>query len=160
MSLLDYFLQEFGNNESVSGCNWSTHPVLSLRSIQLWGIPYSPEELCQELCRLLHRLLPPPGQGQAQREHPPGQSGPHHSYWLWFHPLLLSKESWLWKLSFQVDFRCWYLSLSNFPIFNLFIFCSEFVDVMGGVDSDMFAYFKILILQGESWIKAGGSEEW
>ena len=24
----------------------------------------------------------------------------------------------------------------------------EFVDVMGGVDSDMFAYFKILILQG------------
>ena len=26
----------------------------------------------------------------------------------------------------------------------------EFVDVMGGVDSDMFAYFKILILQGDS----------
>ena len=26
----------------------------------------------------------------------------------------------------------------------------EFVDVMGGVDSDMFAYFKILILQGGS----------
>ena len=25
----------------------------------------------------------------------------------------------------------------------------EFVDVMGGVDSDMFAYFKILILQGK-----------
>ena len=28
----------------------------------------------------------------------------------------------------------------------------EFVDVMGGVDSDMFAYFKILILQGGSWV--------
>ncbi len=30
----------------------------------------------------------------------------------------------------------------------------EFVDVMGGVDSDMFAYFKILILQGRFYLKA------
>ena len=29
----------------------------------------------------------------------------------------------------------------------------EFVDVMGGVDSDMFAYFKILILQGNVWLR-------
>ena len=26
---------------------------------------------------------------------------------------------------------------------------TEFVEVMGGCDSDMFAYFKILILQGD-----------
>ena len=38
---------------------------------------------------------------------------------------------------------------SNIFIFNLFISDPEFVDVMGGCDSDMFAYFKILILQGE-----------
>ena len=30
-----------------------------------------------------------------------------------------------------------------------FVYFLEFVDVMGGVDSDMFAYFKILILQGD-----------
>ena len=36
-------------------------------------------------------------------------------------------------------------------ILNLFISGTEFVDVMGGCDSDMFAYFKILILQGEWW---------
>ena len=38
---------------------------------------------------------------------------------------------------------------SDIFIFNLFISSPEFVDVMGGCDSDMFAYFKILILQGE-----------
>ena len=42
---------------------------------------------------------------------------------------------------------------SDIFIFNLFISSPEFVDVMGGCESDMFAYFKILILQGEvpSW---------
>ena len=40
---------------------------------------------------------------------------------------------------------------SDIFIFNLFISSLEFVDVLGGCDSDMFAYFKILILQGECW---------
>ena len=40
---------------------------------------------------------------------------------------------------------------SDIFIFNLFISSPEFVDVMGGCESDMFAYFKILILQGEYW---------
>ena len=40
---------------------------------------------------------------------------------------------------------------SDIFIFNLFISSPEFVDVMGGCESDMFAYFKILILQGKYW---------
>ena len=36
----------------------------------------------------------------------------------------------------------------------------EFVDVMGGVDSDMFAYFKILILQGRFYQSNNFCKDW
>ena len=59
-------------------------------------------------------------------------------------PKNLGFESSPFKLTSGVEQK-----YSDIFIFNLFISSPEFVDVMGGCDSDMFAYFKILILQGE-----------
>ena len=84
-----------------------------------------------------------PGQRQAQWQHPPWQRGPSDPHWLWLYSFMFTKGR-IDQKDEKFNILLQNLGFESSP----FKLTPEFVDVMGGVDSDMFAYFKILILQG------------
>ena len=109
MSLLDYFLQEFGQLNSEEFLTAQRNFVKS----------------CAAYCIVSYLL-------QVKDRHNGN--------------ILLDSEGHLIHIDYGFILSCSpkNLGFENSP----FKLTPEFVDVMGGVDSDMFAYFKILILQG------------
>jgi len=109
MSLLDYFLQEFGQSNSEEFLTAQRNFVKS----------------CAAYCIVSYLL-------QVKDRHNGN--------------ILLDNQGHIIHIDYGFILSCSpkNLGFENSP----FKLTSEFVDVMGGVDSDMFAYFKILILQG------------
>jgi len=109
MSLLEYFLQEFGQLNSEEFLTAQRNFVKS----------------CAAYCIVSYLL-------QVKDRHNGN--------------ILLDSEGHLIHIDYGFILSCSpkNLGFENSP----FKLTPEFVDVMGGVDSDMFAYFKILILQG------------